>query len=125
MLLNRVLVALLRVLEVGRLAEVVKWQTRYVQGVVGAIPWRFKSSLRHRTDGETRGVSRNAYVDNRRTITHGPIAQLGERLNGIQEVRSSSLLRSTVRRHSWGRCPPAPERALERCVAPKRPVWWP
>jgi hypothetical protein len=57
MLLNRVLVAQARVLGAGRRAEVVKWQTRYVQGVVGAIPWRFKSSLRHRTDGETRGQS--------------------------------------------------------------------
>ena len=28
-------------------AEVAKWQTRYVQGVVGVTPWEFKSPLRH------------------------------------------------------------------------------
>lgn len=28
------------------LAEVVKWQTRYVQGVVSASSWGFKSPLR-------------------------------------------------------------------------------
>ena len=49
-LLNRALVGQRRMADAG-LAEVVKWQTRYVQGVVGAIPWRFKSSLRHRADG--------------------------------------------------------------------------
>ncbi len=27
------------------------WQTRYVQGVVGATPWEFKSPLRHRRSG--------------------------------------------------------------------------
>jgi hypothetical protein len=26
---------------------VAKWQTRYVQGVVGVTPWEFKSPLRH------------------------------------------------------------------------------
>ena len=31
---------------IGR-AEVAKWQTRYVQGVVGVTPWEFKSPLRH------------------------------------------------------------------------------
>ena len=30
-----------------RRAEVAKWQTRYVQGVVGVTPWEFKSPLRH------------------------------------------------------------------------------
>ena len=28
-------------------ARVVKWQTRYFEGVVGASPWRFKSSPAH------------------------------------------------------------------------------
>ena len=28
-------------------AEVAKWQTRHVQGVVGVTPWEFKSPLRH------------------------------------------------------------------------------
>ena len=31
----------------NRQAEVAKWQTRYVQGVVGVTPWEFKSPLRH------------------------------------------------------------------------------
>ena len=31
------------------------------------------------------------------TTTHGGIAQLGERLHGMQEVRSSILLVSTIR----------------------------
>src|SRR5206468_2191189 len=32
---------------------------------------------------------------NQVTVLHGPIAQLGERFNGIEEVVSSSLTRST------------------------------
>ena len=57
MLLYRAFVGLPRARDAGlmALAEVVKWQTRYVQGVVGAIPWRFKSSLRHPTDRDHPG----------------------------------------------------------------------
>ncbi len=30
-------------------AVVVEWQTRYLEGVVGVYPWRFESSLPHKT----------------------------------------------------------------------------
>ena len=36
----------------------------------------------------------------RRLFTHGVVAQLGERLNGIQEVRGSIPLSSTIKKPS-------------------------
>ena len=53
-----------------------KWrnrQTRYVQGVVGATPWEFKSPLRHHVDAGPTGVSsahsgRSQHVHMRRDL---------------------------------------------------------
>ena len=43
-----------------------------------------------------------------RTTLHGAVAQLGERLNGIQEVESSILFGSMRKRRGRPRKPPPP-----------------
>jgi hypothetical protein len=61
------------------------------------------ASDRGPTSGQPLGGT-DAEMQQTTAIKHGPVAQLGARLNGIEKVRGSSPLRSTILLLNAGYC---------------------